>query len=115
MKSTSNIDKIGGINNYNKLDSMSNPHEFEMANKIGYTKARPNTHSGMIQTFSNNNNINVNTGVNNMVRNNNAGREQRINTMRNNNMKRAKTPIMNKITARNFNLLEGVKTGVERT
>ena len=37
-----------------------------------------------------------------MTRNNNIGRESRINTLRSNNMKRAKTPIMNKITARNF-------------
>jgi len=101
LKTSSNIDRIGGINNFHKREQTTNPHpsDFEIANKIGYDTGRPNTHCGIIQTFSNNN---INPGINNMTRNNNLGRESRINTLRSNNMKRAKTPIMNKITARNF-------------
>ena len=69
-----------------------------MANKIGYETGRPNTHCGIVDSFSPNNN---NTSINNAARNNNFGRETRINTLRN-NVKRAKTPIMNKIPGRSF-------------
>ena len=98
-KTVSNIDRVGGINNFHKReDHINNPYDFEIANKIGYNSGRPNTHSGIIETFSNNNN---NTSINNATRNNNFGRETRINTLRN-NLKRAKTPIMNKMTGKNF-------------
>ena len=97
-KTVSNIDRMGGINNFNKREnSNNNPYDFELANKIGYETGRPNTHCGIIETFSNNNNTNTNNGT----RNNNIGRETRINTLRN-NVKRAKTPIMNQIQRRNF-------------
>ena len=102
IKSVSNMDRIGGINNFNKRELVSNTHDFEIANKIGYETGRPNTHCGINQAFSNNNNNNTNSGINNMARNGNIGRESRINTLRNNNTKRAKTPIMNKINGRNI-------------
>ena len=97
FKTVSNIDRIGGINNFTKHEnSINNPYDFELANKIGYETGRPNTHCGIIGTISNNN-----TNTNNATRNNNIGRETRINTLRN-NVKRAKTPIMNQIQRRNL-------------
>ena len=100
IKTISEMNKLGGINNFNKKEYMSNPHDYELANKIGYETGRPYTHCGMMQSVSNNSNINAN--INNIGGNNIIGRESRINTLRNNNTKRAKTPIMNKITGRNF-------------
>ena len=98
-KTVTNLDRIGGINNFNKHEeSINNPYDFELANKIGYETGRPNTHCGIVDSFSPNNN---NTSINNAARNNNFGRETRINTLRN-NVKRAKTPIMNKIPGRSF-------------
>ena len=99
FKTVSNMDRINDLNNYHKLEEpVPTPYDFEIANKIGYDTGRPNTHCGITETFSNDNNI---TSINNATRNNNFGRETRINTLRN-NMKRAKTPIMNKIQGRNF-------------
>ena len=96
LKSVSNINNIGGINNFQKREPIGTTYDFELANKIGYETGRPNTHCGIMETFSNNN-----TSINNITRNNNLSRETKINTLRN-NMKRAKTPIMSKIPARNF-------------
>ena len=100
IKTISEMNKLGGINNFNKKEYMSNPHDYELANKIGYETGRPYTHCGMMQSVSNNSNINAN--INNMGGINIIGRESRINTSRNNNTKRAKTPTTNKITGRNF-------------
>ena len=66
------MDRIGGINNFNKhQDSINNPYDFELLYKILYETGRLNTHYGVIETFSYKNN----TNTNNATRNNNLGRE----------------------------------------
>jgi hypothetical protein len=109
LKTVKNSSRISGAkNNFYKFETNSKVnnsslYDFEIANKIGYDTGRPSTHSGVIDTFSNN----VNTTINNNTRNKNSSRE-RINTLRNNS-KRAKTPKINKIPARCFDNVTPLK------
>ena len=102
LKTVKNSSRTSGAkNNFYKFETNSKVnntslYDFEIANKIGYETGRPNTHSGVIDTFSKN----VSTTINSIKRNKNSSRE-RINTLRNNS-KRAKTPQINKIPARCF-------------
>ena len=109
LKTVKNSSRISGAkNNFYKFEINSKVnntslYDFEIANKIGYETGRPSTHSGVIDTFSNN----VNTTINSIARNNNSSRE-RINTLRNNS-KRAKTPKITKIPARCFDNVTPLK------
>ena len=100
-----------GVNNLYKYNSNTNTncsaYDFEIANKIGYDTGRPSTHCGIIETFSNNENNN-NTTINNVNRNNIITKENRINSLRN-NVKRARTPKINKIPARCFDNVTPLK------
>ena len=109
LKTVKNSSRISGAkNNFYKFEINSKVnntslYDFEIANKIGYETGRPSTHSGVIDTFSNN----VNTTINSIARNNNSSRE-RINTLRNNS-KRAKTPKITKIPTRCFDNVTPLK------
>ena len=102
MKNTSR----GGVNNFYKYNTNNSTYDFEIANKIGYETGRPSTHCGITESFSPNDN-NSNTTINNINRNN-LTKESRINSLRN-NIKRAKTPKLNKIPARCFDNATPIK------
>ena len=104
LKTVKNINRGNGINNSYKYNTNNSAYDFEIANKIGYETGRPSTHCGIIETFTNND-IN-NTTINNINRNN--LKDNRINTLRN-NVKRAKTPKINKIPARCFDNVTALK------
>ena len=98
---------LGGVNNFYKYNTNNNStYDFEIANKIGYETGRPSTHCGINETFSNNDNNNITT-INNINRNI-ITKENRINTLRN-NVKRARTPKINKIPSRCFDNVAPLK------
>ena len=107
LKTVKNINRgTSGLNNYKYNTNNSTVYEFEIANKIGYETGRPSTHCGIIETFSNNDTNS--TTINNINLNNIAKDNNRISTLRN-NVKRAKTPKINKIPARCFDNVTALK------
>ena len=110
LKTVKNLSRgAGGINNFYKFNTNdNNVYDFEIANKIGYGTGRPSTHCGTIEPFSNNESDNNTTTINNINRINNLSRDNRINSLRN-NIKRAKTPKINKIPARCFDNVTPLK------
>jgi NIMA (never in mitosis gene a)-related kinase len=98
---------IGGVNNFYKYNTNNNSaYDFEIANKIGYETGRPSTHCGIIDSFTTNDNSS--TTISNVNRINNLSKDNRINSLRN-NVKRAKTPKINKIPARCFDNVTPLK------
>ena len=107
LKTVKNINRgTSGLNNYKYNTNNSSVYDFEIANKIGYETGRPSTHCGIIETFSNNDTNS--TTINNINRNNLSKDNNRISSLRN-NVKRAKTPKINKIPARCFDNVTALK------